>query len=162
MKNETDFVRDWVESHGVVSKVCAWLRRLGVEAFLRPPSLRPTEAERWAFSDEGDIAVVEDCAIKRVEVKTRSVAFDGPTTWPYDSVFVDETYHVDRLETIPLLAYVIVGNDRNHCCVIPAAGKSAWRVVQKYDSSQDRTCRFYAAPVEECEWRQLDEADHGG
>ena len=33
MKNETDFVRDWVESHGVVSKVCAWLRRLGVEAF---------------------------------------------------------------------------------------------------------------------------------
>jgi hypothetical protein len=162
MKNQDEFIKDWIESHGTVSKVCAWLRRIGVEAFLRPPSLRPTEAERWEFSDDGDIAIVEDCQIKRVEVKTRNLEFSTRETYPYPTVFIDETYHVDRLDHIPLLAYVIVSRDRMHCCVIPAHTKDQWGKVTVHDASQGRDCTNYAADPDLCDWRRLDEAPHRG
>lgn len=142
MKPSAEFVRDWQASHGPVMDVALWLKRIGYDVKLNVPDLRPDAAERFRYSDTGDIEVLQ-----RIEVKRRSIDFTSAGDYPFPTIFVDEVYKVDaRLKG--LLGFVIVNAAGTHAACVTPATKPRWTRETKFDLRQQRDCTWYCCPPE--------------
>lgn len=153
MKTDAAFLRDFHRSHAVVSLVAAHLVGEGMDAWIRPPELRPSPEVRQAYSDAGDIGVLIDCQWMRVEVKSRSFSWTGSSDFPYPDAIVDEAYHIDREGAgSPLLAYAIVASDLEHMLWIPRSTRDSWTTKCMWDVQQKRHCDFLLCPLHKAEF----------
>jgi len=71
-------------------------------------------------------------ALFAIEIKERSLAFDSPETYPYDTVFVDDLRGLDRERTQNLI-YVFLSKP---------TGKWVWLTILDMDESWTRSVTF--------------------
>ena len=151
MKNDAAFVEDWNKSHIYVWAVGQWLRGRGYDVSIKPSVLRPDAASRHKFFDDGDLAITQ-----RIEVKHRpSLTFTCAQDYPYPTVFLDETYKIDRHPPQSLFAYIILNAEGSACCVILSGTRSHWVKETIFDKVQNRECENYACPVDRCKFFPL-------
>lgn len=144
MKDGKAFVRDLEKSRIAVQRyVTALIKNTAIHAEVLPQQTRPEDQEknRHAYADSGDFAVV-----MRGEHKLRTCCFDGPATFPFGTVYVDEVYKIDnpRPGQMPLVVYVIESADHKCAAVIYPWTKPYWRVAKHvWDQKQNKYCDFY-------------------
>lgn len=142
MKTDQQFLRALENSRACVNAVAQWLVDLGYDVAVKPSPVRPDASVRHEYADSGDLELR-----MRVEVKHRSVPFTDRDSYPFQTVIVDETYKVDRLDRRSLYAYVIVNEARTHAAVIKADTISQWTIMSTYDSKEGESRRFYVCDV---------------
>lgn len=153
------FVSSLKKSDEVVRAVAEWLRGQGYEAVARGIEIRPNFAERWEYSDEGDIIVRGN---SRVEVKHREQSsFTYRSSWEPENrgvAFVDEVYKIDRKNDRrpPLLGYVIVNREVTHVAMISADTRQHWQIRRHVkDKRQGDHREIYACPLHHVRFRSM-------
>lgn len=140
MKPSPAFLRDLSASWDRVNSFAALHAGRGVSIWLPPESIRPDEAERFEYSDCGDLLVS-----LRVEHKVRGFDFTSRDDFPYSTVIVDEVYKEDRkAKDNPLGLFVIESAKGQHAAVVYGWTRPHWVVERRHDAAQDRECEFYA------------------
>ena len=151
MKPDREFLRDFNESQRWVERAAKWLETFGYVVEIKPYSLRPTSDLRRDFMDSGDL----DVDGKRVEVKRRpDIDFTDASTFPYDTILVDEAYKIDR-KAQERLGYVIFNSTGSHACIVLEKSKRYWKKTKKWDKKQRRVCEYYECPVNKCRFYRV-------
>lgn len=158
MKDSKEFVRDWYSSHLPVFDVALFLRREGLNVHIPVPRLRPDEAERWKFVDDGDIACV-----KTIQVKHRQKIFDETGNYPHATILLDEVYKTpgkehareDPKAMVGFWGYVILNMDRTCVAIVSVSTRKHWVVETHYDEKQNRNSTSYACPRELARYSKL-------
>lgn len=143
------FEEDLLESQASVHLAARWLRGRGHRVALPPVKVRPDSSERHAYRDGADLRVEMP-----VEVKRRGFAFDGPDSYPYDSVFVDEVYKWEAADPKPLF-YLVLDQRMISCAVVPRETRPSWSVETRRDKGRERD--FYTCPKGECIFERVPE-----
>lgn len=139
MKGNEEFTTDFFNSFGSVFIVGAYLQRLGFNIVVPVPEIRPNEAERMKYMDNGDLLVTMP-----VQVKERSIQFSCAADYPYPTIFIDETYKIKK----DTFMYVIVSSDHRYAALIDRSTRSHWVKETIFDKKQDRECVNAACPKE--------------
>ncbi len=139
MKGNKEFTTDFFNSFGSVFIVGAYLQRLGFKIVVPVPEIRPDEAERMKYMDEGDLLVTMP-----VQVKERSIQFSSAEDYPFQTIFIDETYKIKK----DTFMYVIVSSDHLYAALIDRSTRKHWVTESIFDSKQDRQCDNAACPTE--------------
>ncbi len=146
------FKRDLETSNQAATVVAQWFIGRGVGARVNPMRIAPNHASRREYTDDGDISSPRG----RIEVKHwPNIAFTGHTDCPYEWVFVDEVYQIDRPHTQPLWGYVIVNADMTVGAFIGAKTREHWRKRRHMDSRYGVELEWYACPKQYVEFRGL-------
>jgi len=141
MKADADFLRDLQGSDAAVQAVAGWLSSRGHVVRVPEKRVRPTAAERFNYSDAGDLVID-----KRVEVKGRGLDFTCANDFPFGTIFVSEKYRIERLGR-NLELVVLVNRALSHAAVIhvPTA-RRAFTYERRFDAKQGRECVFVCCP----------------
>lgn len=140
MKSSTAFLRDLSASRRRVNDFASMHAGRGVSIWMPPEETRPTEEDRFEYSDSGDLMVM-----LRVEHKVRGFSFTCRDDFPYPTVIVDEVYKEDKKasEDGPLGMCIIESSDNACAAVVYGWTVPKWRVESKWDAAQGRQCEFY-------------------
>jgi hypothetical protein len=142
MKADEDFLRDLNASFPTVMKVAIWLRAHGQSVNVIVPTIRKDSAGRWEHTDSGDIEI-----LKTIEVKHRGFEFHDVATYPYATIWIGETYKVDK--GLPRLhAFVATNAAETHAAIVNVNTKKDWLVETTFDKKQGRECQSYGCPKE--------------
>lgn len=140
MKSSEAFLRDLSTSRQRVNSFAAAHASRGVSIWLPPEVVRPEEAERFDFSDDGDLMVS-----LRVEHKVRGFDFTCRDDFPYATVIVDERYKEDRKASERPLGVLVVESADGQCAaVVYGWTRPHWTIERRFDAAQQRECEFYA------------------
>lgn len=144
MKASEDFLRDLAASRHRVNRFAAMQKSLGFEIWMPPETTRPTEAERFNYSDDGDLMLS-----MRIEHKSRSFNFTSRDDFPYPTLIVDEKYKEDRknAEKGPLGVCIVESDDASCVAVVYGWTRSKWKVEKIWDKKQKRECDFYTVEL---------------
>lgn len=151
MKSDNEFIESLKGSEEYVNMVAEWLRTHGCKVEVPSVQVRPSFEERHKYIDTGDIKIT-----LRIEVKHRSFDFTSKQDYPYDTVMIDETFKIDRINRGELWGYVIVNQSATHLCFVMAHTRKNWKIISKHDSKDaGRLCNSYVCPVELCKFLKL-------
>ena len=150
MKTDHHFLNNLEHSHYVASIVAARMREWGYQVKQKPyippdveRAYREKTGQRSDWHDGGDLEIKQ-----RMEVKQRLFHFECAYDYPYDTVYVDEKYKLDRIPSAHLWGNVITNLSISHVCLILAHTRRFWVVEKKWDNKDGRLCDFYACPKE--------------
>lgn len=94
--------------------------------------------------DDGDIHCGPNRGECVIEVKSLSLHFDGPDTWPYSEVFIDTVSTWDRKKG-DRLAIANISKPTGGIAILPVTStKARWYVSRKYDKQRQMWDEFYA------------------
>lgn len=144
MKDSVDFLRDLAASRLRVNQFAVVQKLLGFSIWMPPETTRPTEAERFNYSDDGDLMIA-----MRVEHKSRTFNFTSREDFPYPTLIVDEKYKEDKktAEKGPLGVCIVESGDAGCVAVVYGWTRSRWRVEKIWDKKQKRECEFYTVDL---------------
>lgn len=143
--DEAKFVRELGVGHRWAQVVAKHLqqRRLSVE--VTPMELREHVDERHLFADEIDLTVGN--ARRRVDVKSRDLAFTGPHDYPYPTAFVDTVSGWEKKKHKPC-AIVLISQRTNGLAVIRRSTRMAWSQEEHFDRRRKINDMFFMVPRE--------------
>ena len=150
--DDSEFLKRLSESTTGVMRVASYLAKRSYNVRITPMPIWPTKAERQAnWQDGGDIEIV-----KRVEVKHRGISFTCSDDYPFETVFIDEVYKVDK--ALSQIEFWVVLNDlMTHVAIIRPSTRRHWVVEEKRDPFRDRICQWYSCPVHLVSFRSFHE-----
>lgn len=145
------FLERLANSSGAVFAVALNQHKKGRTVEIPPVRYAPTAGDAEGFVDEGDLVIVTRSII---EVKQIRHSFTGRADWPFKEALVSNKAAVDR-RINSVAAYVTVGGNLSHACVIPRSTRPHWHVVEKLASNTGNVEKFYACPLDKVRFETL-------
>lgn len=110
-----------------------------------PTILAPNVHVMEQYKDDGDIHIIRNDHLERIEVKGSSRPFTSCNNYPYQNICIVKKDRHDQLvlaHRIPL-AYFIVNNECTHAAVIDCRHNATWFVDDITDTKRDHTYDCY-------------------
>lgn len=156
-ENHAKFLNHLNASIEPVFRVAQWLCSKGHDIYI-PGLKRASHPNQWQqFADSGDLFLVRDGNLLRLEVKRLGVNFTGPNDWPFGNRFIVCAKHsFDRADPAPH-AYIILSKDMHYAAVSRSCDRNLWKI----DRIQDRRYQgisqeFYLSPLSAVRWTPID------
>lgn len=147
-KTDPTFVQDLLTSDYSVFVIAQKLRLSGFSVFLPAIKIRPDVSQIQEFGDSGDLMIGSSV----IEVKHRpDINFNSLEEFPYSSIIVDTTGHLDSLKKIPAY-YIICNRSIDGGAIINTQTKPKWQVSRRWDNKRKRERSFYICPKELCNY----------
>jgi hypothetical protein len=152
------FEIDIRNSHKAAARAAYELSLRGYDVVLHGLHIRPTAAQRFYYTDGGDLSVKYDGGWRTVEVKWRdSVNFTSRYDYPHEFVFVDTVESHDKKNPPPLM-YVIFNPPLTACILVDEKTRQLWRRTSRRIANRaggTYEVNFYACPLTACRWERL-------
>lgn len=147
MLSDADFIAALSESQQYVEQVAGWLRRNGYEVDVPALRIRPDRAQRFEYSDDGDLFVKE-----RVEVKHRpDLKFTGLHDFPFPTVVVDAAHRIEKARPLPM-AWVILNATGSAAIIVHRTSRKHWQRVELYNRKDAERKPYYTCPLQHCQF----------
>ena len=78
------------------------------------------------------------------EIKSRNEIFTSPTSFPYNSIFVDTVSGFDSKTSIPF-AYLMISRSTGSMLWLSTESKNSWTIEEKFDRVRRIREQFYTA-----------------
>jgi hypothetical protein len=160
-ENDPHFERDLRASDRAVLVVANWLQRRGNAVLLPPIKVTPSIAERWQYTDQGDLFILGAKSGRslrtRIEVKHRlDIEFQSVEQFPYPSVIVDLEHCWKNADPKPH-SYLICNKSLTGALQIKGSTAVQWKQVWKKDRFKNRDRLFLEAAIGLCEYRSFED-----
>jgi hypothetical protein len=124
----------------------------GVPNVIVPPFEQWDGVSKEIITREEKDVLVGDLVL---EVKCRSLRFNGLSDFPYEKIIVDTVYGYDA-KAIKPFAYVVVSEFTKECFVIPGGNFKFWTIASVYDNARQTTDDCYFVERRFCSlWIEL-------
>jgi len=149
LQNDSLFFEQVEAGHRWALHLGALLLSRGLVVYVTPPTFREKVEDREKWKDENDL-----WAAKRrgrpvlLEVKSRSLPFSTPESYPYPTAYVCSARKWKLKERRPL-ATCLVSQATGAVLCIPTESSSTWQEQGTCDSVRGITYPVYTAPKEE-------------
>lgn len=165
MSTSRDDINAWLRNDDLFSEQLKigheWTKRLAksfVEAGVEPGRIIVPESimrshvdERDQFQNETDIIIMTKSHQPVViESKSRNLAFNSPSDYPYSTALVDTVTGWERKSPTPFAVVLTSQITGAHICIAPRTSKQNWKQVERTDRVRGIKDRFY-----ECSKRDL-------
>lgn len=142
-KLDPTFIEDLRASQKSVELVASWIRKRGTPVIIRPTFERPDQSQKFEYSDNGDLEILQ-----RIEVKQRkSLTFVSKSDFKYPSIIVDCCHAYDKARPKPY-AYVILNREMTCGFIVMNDTFKHWQRLTKWDRFKSRDRQFYECPIE--------------
>lgn len=141
--NESLFVAEAAKGHAIEERVAHRFESLGFVVERIAPTIRDNVSQIASYANTVDMAVEG----LRFEVKSRALAFTGPSDFPYDPVFVDTADGWLKKSPMPSVVLCVSQVTGFGMWLPVRSSAAAWVVRQTRDRVRDITDTFYAAPL---------------
>ena len=131
-----------LDSKEVVALAARVLSDMGLPVVLRPTFVRPDVTQREAYSDEGDLEIMQ-----KVEIKGRDLEFTCRADYPYETVIVDYAPNFDKKRPRPFM-YMIFNQARTHYMIVQVKTFPQWRKVRLHNGKTGNDGDYYTCPVD--------------
>ena len=118
----------------------------GYEVEVPELKVTPGWKERLAYSDNGDLFLLQDGKRERIEVKHwPKINFTSKEDIRYDNIIVNAVNSWDNADIKPSVHYILNAN-YTHVIIIDSRTREHWYRARTYDSRKKQDRSFYFCP----------------